>query len=215
MREKHFQFAPTYTPLNHGAFGTYPKLVQKRFHEVQALSEARPDEFMRYDSPKMLDESRLTMANYLDVPVDELVFSQNATTAINVVLRSLVFNKGDVIIHLSTVYGSVEKTIEYLRETTMVENRNVAVEYPIDDNTLVTRYHDAIKAAKLDGKNVRLAIFDTISSLPGVRVPWERLVQICKTEGVLSMVDGAHGIGQISLDLAIVQPDFFTSNCHK
>jgi len=215
MRNEHFLFAPTYTPLNHGSFGTYPKSVQKRFHEVQALSEARPDTFVRYEYPKMLDESRAAMAKYLDVPVDEVVFVPNATTAINVVLRSLVFKKGDVILHLSSVYGAVEKTIEYMRETTEVENVNVAIEYPIDDKSLTERFHTAIKAIKSDKKNVRIAVFDTISSMPGVKVPWEQLVEICRKEGVLSMIDGAHGIGQIHLDLANVQPDFLTSNCHK
>ncbi|KAL6719797.1 hypothetical protein ACLMJK_001718 [Lecanora helva] len=215
MREKHFLFAPTYTPLNHGSFGTYPKSVQKRFHEVQALSEARPDSFVRYQCPKMLDESRAALADYLEVPINEVVFVPNATTAINVVLRSLVYNKGDVILHLSTLYGSVEKTIEYLRETTEVDSMNVAVKYPIDDGVLAKRFENAIKVAKSDGKVVRIAIFDTISSLPGAKVPWEQLVQICNAEGVLSLVDGAHGVGQIPLNLSSVQPDFFTSNCHK
>lgn len=215
MRDGHFLFAPTYTPLNHGSFGTYPKPVQKRFHEVQALSESRPDTFVRYQFPKMLDESRSAMAAYLGVPVDEVVFVPNATIAINVVLRSLVFSEGDVILHLSTVYSAIEKTIEYLRETTKVDNINACVKYPVDDETVVETFHTAIKNAKSNGKVVRVAIFDTISSLPGVRVPWERLVSICKAEGVLSMVDGAHGVGQIDLNLAKVQPDFFTSNCHK
>lgn len=179
------------------------------------MSEARPDTFVRYEYPKMLDESRAAMAKYLDVPVDEVVFVPNATTAINVVLRSLVFKKGDVILHLSSVYGAVEKTIEYMRETTEVENVNVAIEYPIDDKSLTERFHTAIKAIKSDKKNVRIAVFDTISSMPGVKVPWEQLVEICRKEGVLSMIDGAHGIGQIHLDLANVQPDFLTSNCHK
>ena len=215
MRDKHFLFAPTYTPLNHGSFGTYPKSVQKRFHQVQDLAEARPDSFVRYQYPKMLDESRAAIAEYMDVPVDEVVFVSNATTAINVILRSLVFEKGDVIMHLSTIYGSVEHTIEYLRETTPLEKINVPLEYPIDDQTLVTRFHNAIKTAKSEGKNVRIANFDTISSLPGLRVPWERLVEVCRAEGVLSMIDGAHSVGQIPLNLAKVQPDFFTSNCHK
>ena len=215
MREKHFLFAPNYTPLNHGSFGTYPKSVQKHFHEVQALAEARPDSFVRYQFPKMLDESRAAIAEYLSVPVDEVVFVPNATTAINVILRSLVFKKGDVIVHLSTVYGSVEKTVEYLRETTPLESVNVPVKYPTDDQTLITKFHDAIKNAKAEGKTVRIANFDTISSLPGLKVPWERLVEVCKAEGVLSMIDGAHSVGQIPLNLANVQPDFFTSNCHK
>lgn len=215
MRDKHFLFAPTYTPLNHGGFGTYPKSVQKRLHEVQALSEARPDLFVRYQYPAMLDESRAAMADFLGVPVDEVVFVSNATTAINVVLRSLKFEKGDVILHLGSIYGSVEKTIEYLRETTDVDRISVPVEYPVDDEDLVSRFQQTIKEAKKEGMNVRIASFDTISSMPGVRVPWERLVKVCRAEGVLSLIDGAHGIGQIALDLPNVQPDFFTSNCHK
>lgn len=215
MRDKHFLFAPTYTPLNHASFGTYPRSVQKRLHEVQALAEARPDAFVRYQYPAMLDESRAAMADYLGVPVEEVVFVSNATTAINVVLRSLRFERGDVILHLSTVYGSVEKTIEYLRETTEVDHVNVEVQYPIDDEVLVAQFQQAVREAKSDGKVVRIASFDTISSMPGVRVPWERLVGVCRAEGVLSIIDGAHGIGQVTLGLSKVQPDFFTSNCHK
>lgn len=208
--------APTHTPLNHGAFGTYPKTVQKRLHECQALSEARPDNFQRYEFPMMLDRSRAAMASFLDVPVDEVVFVPNATTAINVVLENLRFEKGEVILHLSTVYGSVAKMIEYIHETRGVESVNVAVQYPIDDDVLVSKFQTAIKDVKFGKRRrVGVAIFDTISSLPGVRVPWERLVEVCRDESVLSLVDGAHGVGQIDLELSKVQPDFFTSNCHK
>ena len=208
--------APTYTPLNHGSYGTYPKPVRKRLHECQALSEARPDNFQRFDFPLMLDRSRLAMASFLNVPVDEVVFVPNATTAINTVLQNLRFKKGEVILHLSTLYGSVAKMIEYINETRGVESVNVAVEYPINDDELVTKFQTAINRIKWGSwRKVRVAIFDTISSLPGVRVPWERLVEVCRKEGVLSLVDGAHGVGQIDLGLSKVQPDFFTSNCHK
>ena len=209
--------APTYTPLNHGSFGTYPRCVQKHLQQSQALSEARPDNFQRFDFPVMLDRSRVAMASFLNVPADEVVFVQNATTAINVVLQNLQYKEGDVILHLSTLYGSVAKMIEYINETRGVESANVAVEYPINDDTLISKFQMAIKRVKFGKwrRRVRIAIFDTISSLPGVRVPWERLVEVCREEGVLSLVDGAHGVGQIDLGLAKVQPDFFTSNCHK
>ena len=215
MREKHFQLANSYTPLNHGSFGTYPKSVRDRFHEVQALSELRPDVFVRYQYPEMLDSSRAALAELLRLPVDEVVLVQNATTGVNVVLRSLVYTKDDVILHLSTLYGSLGKTIKYLEETTPVKGLRVPVEYPIGNEELCTRFHAAIKQAKSQCINVKIAIFDTISSLPGVRVPYERLVEICKMEGVLSMIDGAHGVGNIGLELAKVGPDFFVSNLHK
>ena len=208
--------APTYTPLNHGSFGTYPISVQKRLHECQALSEARPDNFQRYQFPVMLDASRAAMASFLDVPVDEVVFVPNATTAINVVLHNLKYDEGEVILHFSTLYGSIAKMNEYIHETRGVESVNVAVEYPIDDDALVSKFQMAIKDVNAGNKQrVKIAIFDTISCLPGVRVPWERLVKVCREENVLSLVDGAHGIGHIDLGLSKVQPDFFTSNCHK
>ena len=216
MRDTHFMLAPTYTPLNHGSFGTYPKPVQNRLHECQMLSEQRPDTFQRYQCPLMLDKSRAAMASFLDIPVNEVVFVPNATTAINVVLYNMNFQKGEAILHLSTLYASVAKMLEYLHETRGVESINVAVEYPISDDVLVSSFQTAIRDANHGRRlKVRLAIFDTISSLPGVRVPWERLVEICREENVLSLVDGAHGVGHIDLGLSMVQPDFFTSNCHK
>jgi selenocysteine lyase/cysteine desulfurase len=41
------------------------------------------------------------------------------------------------------------------------------------------------------------------------------LTAICREEGILSIIDAAHGIGHVHLDLEKLQPDFLTSNCHK
>ncbi|KAF7943186.1 hypothetical protein EAE96_011123 [Botrytis aclada] len=59
-------------------------------------------------------------------------------------------------------------------------------------------------------------MFDTVVTIPGVRLPWEKMVRVCKDLGVLSLIDGAHGIGHIDLsNLGEIRPDFFVSNCYK
>lgn len=214
MRQ-HFLLDPSYLPLNHGAFGTYPKSVRGRLRQIQDESELRPDAFFRYNLPKYIDSARTAIAAYLGVDAGECVLVSNATTGVNTVLRSLLFKEGDIIMYFSTIYGSCEKTVEYLKETTPVQGANINVSYPIGDDELVGLFHERIKQLKSEGKRPRVGIFDTVSSLPGVRVPWERLVDLCREEGVLSMVDGAHGVGHIELMLDKVQPDFFISNCHK
>lgn len=144
------------------------------------------------------------------------MFVKNATTGVNIVLRNLVFSPGDVVVYFDTVYGAVEKTIQSLEETTPVKGRKVCYEFPITHEALVERFLETVRSVKSEeGGNVRVAVFETVVSVPGIRFPFEDLVRVCKEEAVLSLVDGAHGVGMFRLDLGALKPDFFTSNCHK
>ncbi|EAW14177.1 putative aminotransferase family protein (LolT) [Aspergillus clavatus NRRL 1] len=204
-------------PLTYGtgSVGTYPRAVQTAFQDFQSQAEGRPDPFSRYTQPRLIDEARAAVASLLNVRTDECVLVKNATTGVNTVLRNLEFQPGDVLVYFDTVYGAVEKALVSLLETTPLQIRKVPYQFPISHDELVARFLATVHAAKDEGLNVRVAVFDTIVSMPGVRFPFERLVAACRAEGVLSCVDGAHGIGQIPLDLGALQPDFFTSNCHK
>lgn len=210
-----FQFAPNYTPLNHGSFGTYPKPVRDTLHHYQDFAEARPDPFIRYDCLSSLDESRAPIARLLNVSIDEVVFVPNATTGINTVLRSIKWEEGDVIVYFELIYGAIENTVAYLVESTKLQSVKVEAQWPIGDDELLYRFEKTVKAVCAEdggNKKVRMAIFDTICSMPGVRMPFERLVAKCKELNVLSMLDGAHGIGHIPLDLTATPSDFFVSN---
>ena len=113
------------------------------------------------------------------------------------------------------VYSGFDKTTEYIVESTPAETESVAATWPVEDDDLVDSFETKIKEIQASGRKVRLALFDTISSMPALRVPFERLVQKCKDLGVLSFLDGAQGIGQIELDVGGLEPDFFCTNIHK
>ncbi|MCJ1478106.1 hypothetical protein MMC13_006782 [Lambiella insularis] len=215
---KHFQFTPTYTPLNHGSFGAFPNEVRTTLHHYQSLVESQPDTFLRYTYHPLLYQSRQAVASLFKVPVEEVVLVPNATTGINTVLRGMKWEEGDVIVYFETLYGAIEKTVAYIEETTKAAGEPIEAHWPIEDTELVQRLEDTIK--KINSKDstnrrVRMAIFDTVVSMPGVRAPFEQLTAKCRELGVLSMIDGAHGIGHIPLDLGQLRADFFTSNIHK
>lgn len=151
----------------------------------------------------------------MNADVDNCVFVKNATTGVNTVLRALRYEPGDVILHFDTIYGSCDMTVKYLEETTPVEGRRISITYPISDKDICKAFEDAIKQTKADGKRPKLAIFDTITSMPGLRVPFEELTSICRSHEILSCIDAAHCVGQIKIDLSKLDPDFFVSNCHK
>lgn len=59
-----------------------------------------------------------------------------------------------------------------------------------------------------------VCVVDGIISNPGILLPWREMVTVCREEGVYSVVDAAHCIGQeLNIDLESVQPDFWFSVC--
>ena len=165
----------------------------------------------------MLDDSREALANLLNVAVETIVLVGNATIGVNTVLRNLVYQTGDVIVYFDAIYPACEKTIQYLVETTAVEAVKVeGWSFPIEDDDLVARFCDVVNdVQKSEKSKVRVAVYDTICSMPGVRMPYEKLTKACRELGVLSLIDAAHGVGHVKLDLAELDSDFLVSNCHK
>ena len=46
-------------------------------------------------------------------------------------------------------------------------------------------------------------------------VSFQKIVPVLRQHNILSIIDGAHAIGQIPLNLKQLDPDFFVTNCHK
>lgn len=197
------------------AFGTYPKPVQDAMRRFQEIAEEQPDDFIRYRYGSMLKESRTCLSALLHAPESTLVFVPNATTGINTVFRNLNYTENDYIVYFSTTYGACCKTIDYITESTPAKSAVIDVTYPISDADLLSRFHETVSHIRSHGKQVKLALFDTVASCPGVRVPFEALTVACRELGILSCIDGAHGVGHMPLNLTELDPDFFVSNCHK
>ncbi|KAL6823240.1 pyridoxal phosphate-dependent transferase [Trichoderma camerunense] len=214
FREKYFMFKPGFIHLNQGSYGGYPRPVRDALRSVQDAVQAEPDSFVRYTYPEKLDEIRERVANLVHAAsTDEIVLVPNATLALNTVLRNLRYEQGDLIAYVQGTYGAIEKTVDYLVETTPVESVRVPFDPTTDDDDALVGAFRAV-LQEHQGR-IRVAIFDTVLSMPGLRMPFERLTEICREFGVLSAIDGAHGIGMIDLDLEKLGADFLTSNCHK
>ncbi|KAK4465341.1 pyridoxal phosphate-dependent transferase [Cladorrhinum samala] len=214
-----FMIDPSYRNLNHGSFGTYPTHVRDKLQHYQALSESTPDLFIRYQYPKLLAESRAAIASLLRVPADTCVFVPNATTGVNTVLRNLTWNPDgkDVIVYFDTIYGGCGKTVDYVLEDRQgkVSAKVVPLDYPCSDRAVVEAFVSALDEVSAAGSRAKVAIFDVVTSQPGVRFPFEEITRVCREKGVLSLVDGAQGVGMVDIDLSKTDPDFFVSNCHK
>ena len=93
----------------------------------------------------------------------------------------------------------------------------VPLPFPVTSNDeIVTEFRKALERGKSDGKRVRLAVIDHVTSMPCVVIPVKELVKICREEAVDQVfVDAAHSIGCVDVDMEEIGADFYTSNLHK
>lgn len=211
FKKEHFPLsANSYNPVNHGSYGLPPQCVVDKYYQEICLDLASPDSYVLTKQPEEYVDSLKAIAKLLNCPYQRLALVPNATTGVNTVLRSYPFKKGDKIAMPSTTYGACANTVRFLENKIGIEVVIVDLVYPLSDAEVVGAFKKAFET-----HNVTLALFDTVVSMPGVKMPFKELARLCKTFGVLSLVDGAHGVGLIPLDFGDFEPDFFVSNLHK
>lgn len=61
----------------------------------------------------------------------------------------------------------------------------------------------------------RLACFGHIPSNYPVIMPVEEIVKLCHSKGVPVLIDGAHALGSLPLNLTGLEADYYVANAHK
>lgn len=202
------------TFLNHGSFGACPKDVLAEQSRWRLLMERQPDSFFRYTvSPRVMNnELRVAaerLGRFVGTEGERIAFVTNATEAVNTVLRSLRLKAGDEILVLDCVYNAVRLAAEEVCKASGAKLVKVLLPIPLTANDVVERIADAA------GPKTRLAIIDHIASPTAVVFPVAEITRALKAKGVRVLIDGAHGVGQLALDLPAIGADWYTANGHK
>uniref|UniRef100_L2G240 Aminotransferase family protein n=1 Tax=Colletotrichum fructicola (strain Nara gc5) TaxID=1213859 RepID=L2G240_COLFN len=188
---KEFLIDPSYRNLNHASYGGIPRHIRDALRSYQDQTEARPDPFIRFTYNEHLKDPRQAAADLLNAPLSTVVFVPNATVGINTVLRNLAWNPDarDEILYFNTIYGACGKTIDYIVDSRngLVSHRGIILTYPLEDEEIIAQFRTAVAASKAAGKRPRLCVFDVVSSLPGVRFPFEAMTAACRELGVTSL----------------------------
>ena len=207
---KHWTFDPSRVFLNHGSFGACPDFVIKEQRMWQDLMEKEPVQFFEELMPDLLLNSRIALAEFLSCDANDLAFVSNATSGVNTILRSLQFEKGDEILVPNHAYQACRNTIDFVASRWGARVVEVAIPFPIDGPQVVI---DLMKSAC--SERTKLVMIDTVTSPTGLRMPFEELTAFFEGKGVEVLLDAAHGIGMIPLNLEKLGASYVTSNCHK
>lgn len=202
-----------WTFVNHGAFGAAARAGSAAAERWRQRCEANSVAFVDRELFPRLVGTAAALANAVGASPSEVVLLPNATTGVNAVVKAVDLKRRALCLDVG--YGSV-KTL--LREQCAARGAelvvaNVPLRPAPSADGVVAAVEEALDARKDDGWG--LAVFDAVTSNTALRLPLGRLVDACKKRGVPVLVDGAHALGALELDLRRLDADFFVSNCHK
>ena len=199
--------------LNHGSYGANPRFVQAAQLHWREELEREPVRFMSDILPGALQTAGARLARFVGASPSRLALVENATAGANAVLRSMRWKAGDRIVLANHAYPAVKNTARFLAERHSLQVVEAQVPWPLADAaTLIDAYAGAIEGG------ARIAIIDHIFSPLAVITPLDAIVRLCREQGVLVLVDGAHapGLLPLSLDaLGDMGVDWYVGNCHK
>jgi isopenicillin-N epimerase len=196
--------------LNHGAFGACPRLVLEQQSRFREQLEQNPTGFIMHELEGLLDQARNRLAEFVGAHPSDLALIPNATTGVNTVLRSLSFAPGDELLTTNQEYNACRNALEFVANRTGAKIVVVSMPFPPENEEEIS---DRILSAITP--HTRLVLVDHIASMTGLIFPIQTLGKALKNQGIELLVDGAHTVGQIPLNLEELEVTYYTGNCHK
>lgn len=202
---------PSIHHLNHGSFGAVPVVVQEARRRWLDEWEKATTSFVFEQMQPALDRSRQVVADFVGGSSDGLAFVRNTSTGIASVIRSLepMFGPGDEIVTTQHDYNAVRQTLVFTAERTGARLVVVELPLPVTDPTQMI---EAVLGAV--GVRTKLVVVDHISSPTGLIFPVADIVAALEPD-LPVLVDGAHGPGQVPLDLDALGASWYAGNLHK
>ncbi|MEE0872124.1 MAG: aminotransferase class V-fold PLP-dependent enzyme [Ruminococcus sp.] len=141
----------------------------------------------------------------LDKP-ENIIFTQNCTTALNTVIHGLL-KKGDHVVISSLEHNAVLRPVEALKDEGI--SYTVAEVVEGDDEKTISNFRSALR------ENTALVVCTHASNVFGVKLPAERIAALCRIYNIPFCLDAAQSAGIVPISLQNSCIDYLCAPGHK
>lgn len=161
-------------------------------------------------SGQKVEKSRQKIANFINSSINEVIFTQNTTSAINIIANGFPFEKNDNIIISNVEHHS--NSIPWLNiEKQSDKGVNVKIAHA-NSNGII----DPLTIRELIDDNTKLIAITHISNSIGSVQDIKEISKIVhEHEDVYLLVDVAQSIGHVEVDVKDINADFIAAPGHK
>ncbi|TPX61535.1 hypothetical protein PhCBS80983_g01120 [Powellomyces hirtus] len=214
---------PEFSFLAHGSYGATCVPALSALQHWNLLMESSPVGFF-YDTlfPYIVRSIR-SVSGYVNTEPRNLVLVTNVEVGMESVFRSLDLQAQDTILAFDMTYTAVLYSAQHACDRSGAKLETIHMSSPItrrsglEDLRMYLDKHDRENEGRRrdEKRRIRLAVFQHITSPTAILLRVKQLIDLCHQWGILVMIDGAHAIGQIPLNLSHLNADFYVTNTHK
>ncbi|MDA0286005.1 MAG: aminotransferase class V-fold PLP-dependent enzyme [Actinobacteria bacterium] len=208
-----FSLDPRVAYLNHGSFGSVPKVVAEAQREIQLLDESNPNLFFRTTLPRLHDEARMFVAKWLGTTPELFAFVPNASQGVITAAGALISKPRSQIVATSLGYGGVLNGLAEIARRTQSTLRIAEIDFASGAQT-ADDIADSVFAALTNETN--LVVLDQITSETALLLPVDQIMRTIRRVAPQArvVIDGAHGPGMLTPALP-TDFDVWVGNFHK
>ncbi len=156
------------------------------------------------------EATRRLLGEVLRVSPQDLLITRNTSESNNLVSNGLDLRTGDEVVLFADNHPSNLAAWQQKGKRFGYTVKVVPVTSPHPGAEAVLRSFEAVMTPK-----TRVVGFSHLTSTVGDLMPAKELCRLARERGVLTLVDGAQSFGLMDVDLADLQPDFYSGSAHK
>lgn len=180
--------------------------AMSRFLLEEAGNPGRSGHHLARTAAERVESTRRGMARLLGVsPPERIVFTLNATDALNLALKG-VLSPGDHVITSRVEHNSVTRPLRALAE----QGVQVTKVPCFGDGTV-----DVDALSQAFRPNTRLVVLTHASNVVGTLQPVAEVARLVHAAGALFLVDGAQTVGSLPFQVADLGADLLAFSGHK
>ncbi len=154
-----------------------------------------------------LYEARTAVAALVGTAPENIVFTYNATYALNIALHGVI-KSGMTVAFDSFAHNSVLRPLYALQKNGV--NLELLKTDLLKDSVIISSFEKLVKAQKVDA-----LVLTHTSNVTGKQLPVKQLSDICRKNGILLIVDASQGVGSCDVNMEKLGIDILASSGHK
>ncbi|PIB38230.1 aminotransferase class V-fold PLP-dependent enzyme [Maribacter sp. 4G9] len=205
-----YDLKPDYINLENGYYNFIPKPTMEKYMKHIQMVNYEASYYMRTVQWENKDKVRDRLAKLVGSTPEELIITRNTTESLDMIIGGYPWEENDEAIFAEQDYGAMKDHFNLMAKKYGIVNKLVSLpNHPKSDEEIVSLYESQITP------RTRLLMVCHMVNITGQTLPIKKICDMAHKHGVEVMVDGAHCVGHIDVNIAEIGCDYYGSSLHK